>query len=169
MPTCVLESLCLKLFCSFLAFTCHGHARGMMTVQQPLTARPSVGLLSQFNYYYEYSVCRQIRRRSNKPTSVHADVQPCGTLSSHVESYYSSDRDNDYNESVFSYLRTLTRWHCPRSHDAADISCPPGPQQQTYSSGLELTVTVDRHVANSHDRDGTDKRTDRRTSDGHSK
>ena len=49
---------------------------------------------------------------------------------------------------MFSYPRTLTTWHCPHSPDArrccwapvvqqsTDISCPPGPQQQTCSSGL---------------------------------
>jgi len=45
------------------------------------------------------------------------------------------------NKSVCSYLRTLTTWHRPHSprHATAvaiDRSCPPGPQQQTWSSGL---------------------------------
>ena len=29
-----------------------------------------------------------------------------------------------YNESIFSCLRTLTTWHCPRSHAAADERRP---------------------------------------------
>ena len=51
--------------------------------------------------------------------------------------------DHD-NKSVFSFLRTLTTWHCPRSHAVAtergraaiDISCPLGPQQQTCRGGF---------------------------------
>jgi len=38
---------------------------------------------------------------------------------------------------VISYLRTLTTWHCPPLlQRSIDISCPPGPQQQTCSSGF---------------------------------
>jgi len=41
------------------------------------------------------------------------------------------------NKSVISYLRTLTTWHCPPLlQQSIDISCPPGPQQQTCSSGF---------------------------------
>ena len=54
------------------------------------------------------------------------------------------------NRSVFSFLRTLTTWHCPHSPDigaaplcvvqaciqSMDISCRPDPQQQTCSSGF---------------------------------
>ena len=45
--------------------------------------------------------------------------------------------------SVFSYLRTLTTWHCPHSPATApavqqsiDISCWLGPQHQSCSSGF---------------------------------
>ena len=41
---------------------------------------------------------------------------------------------------AFSYLRTLTMCHCPHSPAAAAavdrFFCPPGPQQQTCSSGF---------------------------------
>ena len=45
---------------------------------------------------------------------------------------------------MFSFLRTLTTWHCPHSHAVAtergraaiDISCPLGPQQQTCRGGF---------------------------------
>jgi len=43
------------------------------------------------------------------------------------------------NKSVFSYLRTLTTWHCPHSpllQQSIDISCLLGPQQQNSSSGF---------------------------------
>jgi len=43
------------------------------------------------------------------------------------------------NKSVFSYLRTLTTWHCPHSpllQLSIDISCLLGPQQQNSSSGF---------------------------------
>jgi len=47
---------------------------------------------------------------------------------------------SNWNKSVFSYLRTLTMWHCPHSAATAaawiDISCPPGPQQQTGSQSV---------------------------------
>ena len=46
------------------------------------------------------------------------------------------------NKSIFSFLHTLTTWHYPHSPAAAaarrqqsvDVSCPPGPQQQTCRS-----------------------------------
>ena len=78
---------------------------------------------------------------------------------------YHATRSNNTNKSVFSFLRQLTMWHCP--HPAArllmtagrlavqqsiDVSWPPGPQQQTRSSGVRRP-------------DGTDRRTDRRTPD----
>jgi len=64
-------------------------------------------------------------------------------------------------KSEFSLLRTLTAWHCPHSpatrrcywllavQQPIDISCPPGLQQQTCSSGFAAV--------------GTDRRTDRET------
>ena len=52
---------------------------------------------------------------------------------------YTVKRLNNYYKSFFSYLRTLTTWHCPHSPAAAtaiDTFCPPGPQQQTCNSGF---------------------------------
>jgi len=43
--------------------------------------------------------------------------------------------------SVFSYIRTLTTWHCPPPRallqQSIDISYPPGPQQQTRRTQLQ--------------------------------
>ena len=56
---------------------------------------------------------------------------------------------------VFSFLRQLTAWHCPHlllravlrrgwllsaGRQSVDISCSPGPQQQTRSSGVRRTT-----------------------------
>jgi len=65
--------------------------------------------------------------------------------------YFVYDFNNNNNKSMFSYLRTLTTWHCPPLlKQSIDISCPPGPQQQTCSSGVRRA-------------NGTDGQTDRRT------
>ena len=65
--------------------------------------------------------------------------------------YFVYDFNTNNNKSMFSYLRTLTTWHCPPLlKQSIDISCPPGPQQQTCSSGVRRA-------------NGTDGQTDRRT------
>ena len=59
------------------------------------------------------------------------------------------------NKPVFGFLRQLTAWHCPHlllravlrrgwllsaGRQSVDISCSPGPQQQTRSSGVRRTT-----------------------------
>jgi len=52
--------------------------------------------------------------------------------------YFSENNNNNTNSnSMISYLRTLTTWHCPHSpllQQSIDISRRPGTQQQTCSS-----------------------------------
>jgi len=53
-------------------------------------------------------------------------------------------------ESSLLPIRPLTTWHCPHSHAALlcavqqsiDISCTPGLQQQTRSSGSAIKVSI---------------------------
>ena len=67
-------------------------------------------------------------------TDRRTDTDRCLTLSAMDTTSVTS------NTSMFSYPRTLTTWQCPRSsaalHQSIDISCPPGTQQQTCSSGV---------------------------------
>ena len=60
----------------------------------------------------------------------------------HVDIWNWSELRIVTNKSIFSFLHTLTTWHYPHSPAAAaarrlqsvDVSCPPGPQQQTCRS-----------------------------------
>jgi len=73
---------------------------------------------------------------------------------------------NTIIKSVLSSVRQLTTWHCPHAarlllqivgspavQQSIDVSWPPGPQQQTRSSGVRLP------------NGGTDRQTDGRTPD----
>ena len=88
--------------------------------------------------------------------------------------YYSICASTNAHKSVLSFLRQLTTWHCP--HLAAARRCtaaaadrrpagraaigryllPPGPQQQTRSSGVRRSNGTDGQ---------TDEQTDGRTQD----